>query len=176
MISRTFPLFTLIVTCLTLSLPLNGPTLISLPSRNNNTIPSSSPPPTPILRDWPPTPFTRHLSYDTNIEVLNRRPSPAWDPTSEMAVLEGISIIGAKARSRSRLATIEDFNEQSGPVLFRFHATEDLFRGADVAKVLDVLWHMTNLYGKGEVYGCLVRVGVHTAYLELELRKAEAVR
>ena len=37
---------------------------------------------------------------------------------------------------------------------------QDLFSGADVAMILDALWEMTNLYGKGEVYGCLVRVEV----------------
>ena len=88
-----------------------------------------------------------------------------------MGVLEGISLIGAKARSHSRTATIEDFHEDSGPVSFDFHATEELFRGADVAKILDALWDMTNLYGKGEVYGCLVRAGVHIAFFELGLKK-----
>lgn len=93
-----------------------------------------------------------------------------------MGVLEGISIIGAKARSHSRLATIKDFCEESGPVMFAFHATEDLFRGSDVAKVLDALWEMTNLYGKGGVYGSLVRVGVHIAFFELSLKKAAVAR
>lgn len=87
-----------------------------------------------------------------------------------MGVLEGISLIGAKARSRSRLSTIKDFREESGPVTFVFHATDDLFRGADVADVLNVLWEMVNSYGKGGVYGCLVRVEVNTAFFELELR------
>lgn len=55
---------------------------------------------------------------------------------------------------------------------FGFHATEDfLFKGRDVARVLDVLWQMTHLYGKAEVYGSLVRAGIHTAYFELGLRK-----
>lgn len=88
-----------------------------------------------------------------------------------MGVLEGISIIGAKARSHSGLALIQDFHEESGPVMFGFHATDDLFRGRDVAKILDVLWEMTNRYGKGGVYGCLVRVDVHIAFFELSLKK-----
>lgn len=92
-----------------------------------------------------------------------------------MGVLEGISLIGAKARARSRLSSIEDFHEESGPVSFDFHATEDLFRGSDVAMILDALWEMTNLYGKGEVYGCLVRVEVHIAYFELGLKKVLGV-
>ena len=88
-----------------------------------------------------------------------------------MGVLEGISHIGAKARSQSRTATIQDFHEESGPVMFGFHATDDLFAGSDVAKILDVLWQMTNLYGKARVYGVLVRVDVHTAFFELALKK-----
>lgn len=93
-----------------------------------------------------------------------------------MAVLEGISLIGAKARTRSRTSTIQDFNEWSGPVTFDFHATDDLFSGSDVAKVLDVLWEMTNLYGKGGVYGTLVRVDVHIAFFELSLQKVAVTK
>lgn len=92
-----------------------------------------------------------------------------------MGVLEGISLIGAKARSHSRLATIQNFREESGPVTFVFRATDELFRGKDVARVLDVLWDMTNSYGKGEVYGCLVRAEVITACFELALKKVAVV-
>ena len=73
------------------------------------------------------------------LEIPSRAPSSASDPTSEMAVLEGISTIGAVARVGSHLATILEFREENGPVMFAFHATDDLFRRADVAKVLDVL-------------------------------------
>ena len=90
-----------------------------------------------------------------------------------MAVLEGISLIAAKARTRSRTSSIQDFDEWSGPVTFDFHATDDLFSGPDVAKILDILWEMTNLYGKGGVYGTLVRVDVHIAFFELSLRKVD---
>lgn len=89
-----------------------------------------------------------------------------------MGVLEGISIIAARARSQSRTATIQDFHEESVPVTFDFHATDDLFSGSDVAKVLDVLWEMTNLYGKSRVYGSLVRVDVHIAFFELVVQQA----
>lgn len=93
-----------------------------------------------------------------------------------MGVLEGISLIGAAARSQSRMATIRDFHHETGPVTFGFHATEELFRGSDVAMILDKLWEMTNLYGKGGVYGSLVRAGVHIAYYELILKKVAVSR
>ena len=146
MISSGLPLFALIATCLTLYIPLESSvvqlslqneTLLSPPANITNT----------RLGGWPATPFSRHLAYDTDIQVISRTPSSPTDPTSEMGVLEGISIIGAKARSQSRTATIQDFHEESGPVMFGFHATDDLFAGSDVAKILDVLWEMTNLYG-----------------------------
>ena len=168
MISPSLPLFILLASRLTLSIPL-APTVVLLPLQNE-TIPIPSPP-TTRLGAWPDAPFSRHLAWDTDIDVLRRAPSPASDPTSEMAVLEGISLIGSKARSQSRLSSIQDFREESGPVTFVFHATEDLFSGPNVAKVLDALWEMTNSYGKGEVYGCLVRVEVTTAYFELGLKK-----
>ena len=93
-----------------------------------------------------------------------------------MGVLEGISIIGTEARSQSRLATIKDFHGESGPVMFSFHATEDLFRGGDVARILDALWQMTNLYGKGGVYGSLVRADVHIAYFRLSLKVVDVAK
>ena len=93
-----------------------------------------------------------------------------------MGVLEGISFLGAKARAQSRLASIEDFDEESGPVMFRFHATEELFSGQEIAMVLDALWEMTNRYGKGGVYGCLIRVGFHTGFFELALKRVEGAK
>lgn len=93
-----------------------------------------------------------------------------------MAVLASISFIALKARSQSPVSTIRDFSGDNGPVDFGFHATEDLFRGRDVAWVLDALWQMTHSYGKAEVYGSLVRAGIHTAHFELGLRKVEVVR
>ena len=42
--------------------------------------------------------------------------------------------------------------------------------------ILDTLWEMTTLYGKGEVYGCLVRVEVHIAYFELGLKKVAGAK
>lgn len=56
--------------------------------------------------------------------------------------------------------------------MFHFHGTEDLFCGSDIALILDVLWQMTNSYGKGEVYGSLLRVKTRIAYFELGLKKA----
>ena len=88
-----------------------------------------------------------------------------------MGVLESISIIAGKARSQARLSSIQDFHEISGAVTFRFHATEELFSGPELAGILDALWDMTNRYGKGAVYGSLVRVGVPIAHFELELRR-----
>ena len=88
-----------------------------------------------------------------------------------MGVLEGISLIGARARSQSRTSTIQDFHEMSGAVIFDFHATDDLFSGSDIAMVLDVLWEMTNRYGKGGVYGAQRRVEDYIAYFELALQK-----
>lgn len=175
MIVQILPSFALIATCLTLSLPLD--LSAARPPSLNGTIPSPPANATNTrLGAWPDAPFSMHLDWDTDIEVLSRNPSPPWDPTSEMGVLEGISIIGAKARSHSRLATIEDFREESGPVSFAFHATEDLFSGPDVAKILNVLWEMTNRYGKGEVYGSLVKVGIHTAFFELGLKKVAVTK
>lgn len=88
-----------------------------------------------------------------------------------MGVLGGISVIGAKVRAQSGLALIQDYHQSEGPVTFRFHAVDDLFSGQDISKLLDQLWEMTNLYGKGEVYGCLVRADIISAYFELLLRK-----
>lgn len=88
-----------------------------------------------------------------------------------MGVLEGISLIGTKARTRSRTSSIQDFHETSGPVIFDFHATDDLFSGSDLAMLLDVLWEMTNMYGKSGVYGTLVRVDDYIAYFELSLQR-----
>ena len=89
-----------------------------------------------------------------------------------MDVLSSISIITGKARAKSRLSTIEDFNQISGAVSFRFHGTEGLFSGPEIAGVLDALWTMTNRYGKSGVYGLLVRVGLPIAHFELEIRGA----
>ena len=175
MFSISLQLFALIATSLSLFLPLES-SVVRL-SLHNESIPLALANLTSTrLGGWPVAPFRRHLGWDTDVEVLSRTPSPPTDPTPEMGVLEGISIIGAKARAHSRGALIQDFHEDSGPVMFVFHATDDLFRGSDVAKVLDVLWEMTNLYGKGEVYGCLVRVEVHTAYFELGLKKVAVAK
>ncbi|CAD6586828.1 MAG: hypothetical protein ASARMPREDX12_002526 [Alectoria sarmentosa] len=172
MISQTLPFFALIATSLALSIPLAPSSLIQLPSQNDTL---SSPPTNATtnthLGAWPDAPFSRHLAWDTDLEIISRTPAPASDPTSEMGVLEGISFLGAKARAQSRLASIEDFDEESGPVMFRFHATEELFSGQEIAMVLDALWEMTNRYGKGGVYGCLIRVGFHTGFFELALKR-----
>ncbi|KAF6235272.1 hypothetical protein HO173_006466 [Letharia columbiana] len=177
MILQTLPLFALIATCFTLSIPLEA-SAVRLPLHlQNETIPSSPANATNAgLGTWPDTPFNRHLGWDTGIEIISCTPASPADPTSEMGVLEGISIIGAKARSQSRLALIENFHEDSGPVTFDFHATEDLFRGSDVGKILDVLWEMTNQYGKGGVYGCLVMEDIHTAYFNLALKKVAVAK
>lgn len=87
-----------------------------------------------------------------------------------MDVLSSISIITGRARSKSRLSSIQDFNDISGAVIFRFHGTEDLFSGPEIAGVLDALWTMTNRYGKSGVYGSLVRVGLPIAQFELKIR------
>ena len=87
-----------------------------------------------------------------------------------MDVLSSISIIAGKARVKSRLSSIEDFNQISGAVTFKFHGTEGLFSGPEVAGVVDALWTMTNRYGKSGVYGSLVRVGLPIAHFVLEIR------
>lgn len=179
-----FALLPLPVTCLTLPLHLNSPTLLLLPSPQTNDYNNPPPPPSPdtvnhtLIGTWPVAPITRHLAQDTDMQILRRKPPPLSDRTPEMAVLAGLSVLAAKARSQSsRLATVRDFHAANGPVAFGFHATEDFFfRGRDVARVLDGLWQMTHLYGKAEVFGSLVRAGVHTAYFELRLGKGEGVR
>ena len=156
-------------TCLALTLRLpsqinndNNITTPSLSLLTNITHPG-------LQSDWPSIPITRHLAYETDLQILDLRPPPATDPTSESAVLQSISIIQARARARSRLALIQKFDEVSPPVTFRFRATDDLFRGSEVAMVLEALWEMTNRHGKAELYGALVRVGEYTAYFELRL-------
>jgi len=170
MIPQSLRYFALIATCLTLSVPVAS-SILQLPSQNQ-TIPS---PPVNATRTrlglWPDAPFSKHLDWDTDTEIISRTPSSPWDPTPEMGVLEGISLIGTKARAHSHLALIQDYDETEGPVTFRFHATEDLFQGSDIGKLLDQLWEMTNLYGKGKVYGRLVRVEVTIAFFEITLRK-----
>lgn len=178
MFPQILPLFPLIITSLTLSIP--PPPSIVLLSSQNETItippPSTNAKTTTHLGGWPGAPFSRHLGWHTDLVVLRRTPSPPTDPTPEMGVLEGISLIGAKARARSRTSSIQDFHEMSGPVTFDFHATDDLFSGSDLAMVLDVLWEMTNLYGKGGVYGGLLRIDDYIAYYELALQKVSVAK
>lgn len=88
-----------------------------------------------------------------------------------MDVLSSISIITLEARFKTRLSKVQDFHEISGAVTFRFHGTEEVFSGSDLAGVLDALWTMTNRYGKSGVYGSLVRVGLPIAHFELEIRE-----
>ena len=92
-----------------------------------------------------------------------------------MDVLSSISIIAGKARVKSRLSSIEDFNQISGAVTFRFHGTEGLFSGPEIAGIVDALWTMTNRYGKSGVYGSLVRVGLPIAHFQLEIRGVAGV-
>lgn len=88
-----------------------------------------------------------------------------------MGVLEGISVISARVRGHSSLSLIQNYHDTEGPVTFRFHAVDDLFKGREIAMLLDQLWEMTNMYGKGAVYGCLVKVDDHIAYFEILLQK-----
>lgn len=88
-----------------------------------------------------------------------------------MGVLEGISVISAKVRGYSKLSLIENYHDTEGPVTFRFHATDELFKGREVAMLLDQLWDMTNRFGKGEVYGCLVKMDDIIAYFKIILQK-----
>jgi len=170
MLSRRLALFALLPTCLTLAIPAVS-SVLQLPSHNETTLLPLFNATSNRLGLWPDAPFRRHLDWDTDTEIIRRTPSAPSDPTSEMGVLGGISVISAKVRAQSGLALIQDYHESEGPVTFRFHATDDLFRGRDVSKLLDQLWEMTNLYGKGELYGCLVRAGIISAFFELLLRK-----
>ena len=171
MTPHTLPLFALLATCLALSIPPQ-PQSLQLTSLNS-TLPSS--PTITRLGAWPRVPFSQHFAYDTDLQILSRTPSPATDPTSEMDVLSDISEITRKARAKSRLSSIQDFDQISGAVTFKFHGTEGLFSGPEIAGVLDALWTMTNSYGKSGVYGSLVRVGLPIAHLQLEIRGVAGV-
>ena len=166
MTPHTLPLFALLATCLALFIPPQSQ-FLQLTSLNS-TLPSS--PTITRLGTWPHVPFSQHFAYDTDLQILSRTPSPATDPTSEMDVLSSISIITGKARHKSRLSSIQDFNGISGAVTFRFHGTEDLFSGPEIAGILDAIWTMTNRYGKSGIYGSLVREGLPIAHFELEIR------
>lgn len=160
----------LIATCLTLSIPPASSTL-QLPS-SNQTLPS--PPANTTLTqigEWPPAPFKCYLGGHTDTEILTRTPAPPSDPTSELGVLEAIRAIAVRARAQARLNLIHHFEQREGPVIFRFEATDESFRGEDVGMLLDQLWDMYNRYGKGDVFGRLVKVGFDTAYFEIVLRK-----
>ncbi len=170
MILQTLAFFALIATCVTLSIPTMS-SILQLPSRNQTILSPLTNATGNRLGVWPDAPFTRHLDWDTYIEIIKRTPSSPSDPTPEMGVLEGISVIDARVRAHSQLALIQDYQETEGPVTFRFHAMDDLFKGREIAQLLDQLWEMTNLYGKSQVYGRLVRVEEITAYFEILLQR-----
>ena len=64
---------------------------------------------------------------------------------------------------------MQNYHDKSGNVEFAFHGTVALFRGSEIAMVLEVIWQMTNLYGAAGIYGSLVNTGADIAYFQLGL-------
>lgn len=157
MVPQSIPIFALIATCLTLSIPPVS-SILQLPSQNQ-TISSPANVTGSVLGKWDDPPIIKYLGGDTDTEITSVIPSSDSDPTSKRDVLDAISSIKVKALAEARLNLIKDFKDSEGPVEFGFHATDDLFRGSDVAMLLDQLWNLMNQNGIAELYGQLNRRG-----------------
>lgn len=161
----------IVAPCLSLSIP-SPFSILQQPAQNQTSPSPSSNQTSTWLGAWPTTPFKTQLDSSTDMEIISRKPSSTSDPTSDFSVLEAISFICAKARGRGQLPLLQDFDMTEGPVSFRLHAMEDDVQYVVVRKVLDQMWQMTNLHGKGGVYGRLLRGDHNVAFFELVLQEA----
>ena len=147
--------------------------ILQLPSQNLTTLSSLGNASNPFFGTWPHLPFKRHLTEDTEIEIIScKTPSPS-QPVPESSIVADIRLLDAKVRSEgTRLALMVDYHSQSGLVEFGFHGIDNFFRGSEIAMILDMLAELTNLYGAAEIYGTLVLDDVDIAEFIIALKLA----
>ena len=176
MLLQGLPYFALMTVAYTLSVPLQ-PLILQLASENVTllSLATNSTNETNEWGKWPQVPFTKYLEEDTDIQVLSCTPSSPTDPISQRGTLDSISIISQRVRTQgTRLAMMQEYHDQSIPVVFRFRSKGDaFFRGSEIASILDLLRELTNLYGTAAVSGRLVRAQIDViAYFDLALKSA----